>query len=155
MSLDIPTSRLNDLVTLLTGTRALGPATRTRDGSVPYSRELDFRTSDLRAVRQVIAWARDQAPYADIELASVPGAGLTTLFVRVDQPRLAAFLAGQAYLAATGELWDPKNDPLAALVQHLIDVTVNSGESWAELQDELTAVGQSHGMIEQAIGGGA
>jgi hypothetical protein len=154
MPLDTPTARLSSVVTLLTGRRALGPAARTREGSAPYSMELDFQTADQRAVRQAIAWASDQAPYAKIELVSSSVGALVTIFVQIDVCRLAVFLAGQAYLQSTGELWDPKNDPLPALVQHVIDETVGSAESWAELQSQLAAVGQSFAMIEQAVAGG-
>ena len=77
-----------------------------------------------------------------------------TIFVQIDLQRLAGFLAGQAYLQSTGDVWDPKNDPLPALVQHVIDTTTGSGEGWAELQSGLAAMSQSLMLIEQAIVGG-
>lgn len=147
---DIPAVRLNDLVALLTGMRGLGAATRTRQGSAPYSMELDFKTTDLRAVRHAIAWAGDQAPYADVALVS-EGPGLVTILARVDPPRLAAYLAGRALLQATGELWDPKNDPLAALVQQVIDSTAGSGESWDDMLNHMQAVVDSLNLVGKTL----
>ena len=64
MAADTPGLYLDKLVNLLTGTRALGPAARMREGKDPYSVELDFRLTEPTDVQRIIAWALDQAPYA-------------------------------------------------------------------------------------------
>ncbi len=152
---DVPSIYLQKLVRLITGTRAMGRAVRTRDGYLPYSAELDFATQDIEATRSVIEWVKEQAPYGDVQLVEASaGAGLLTIFARVDVPQLARYLAGRALLSATGELWEPAKQPLAAFVEKVIEQTVGAGGSWPDLSARLAADMVTLAVIQRTIEAG-
>jgi hypothetical protein len=145
---------LATVVRLLVGTRAMGSASRQRPGFQPYSVELDFRNVDSAAAQQVIAWAREQAPYADIQLASPAGVTPVTIYVQVVLGRLAQYLAGQVILHTTGQTWETASPALRQLVQQSIDDTVNAGGQWSSLVARLQADAKLVGLVAAAEGSG-
>ena len=138
MATDAPMLYLSRIVRLLTSGRGVGRAERVRDGYAPYSSELDFRDVDEATARSRIAWAQDQAPYADIELApDSAAAGLLTIFVRVDLRKLALYLAERALMQETGQTWETASGPAPQLVRQAIESTVGAGQPWQAALDEL------------------
>lgn len=138
MATDTPTLYLNRAVRLLTGTRGLGGPERVREGYTPYSYELDFSTVDENTARNRIAWALDQAPYAQIELVPASAAsGLLTVFVRVELRTLAMYLAERSLMQETGQTWQTASGPLPDLARQAIERTVGAGEDWQALLDEM------------------
>jgi hypothetical protein len=150
MAANTPELYLAKVVTLLVRTRAMGPAVRQRAGFQPYSVELDFRNVSSEAAQQTIAWAREQAPYADIQLATPAGATPVTIYAQVMLVRLAQYLAGQVMLHATGQTWETTSAPLRQLVQQAIDDTIGAGGDWSELVARLQATGNLVNLIATA-----
>jgi hypothetical protein len=150
MVANAPELYLAKLVRLLVGTRSIGRATRQRAGFQPYSVELDYRNADSAAAQQVIAWAREQAPYADIQLASPPGAKPVTIYAQVVLVRLAQYLAGQVILHATGQTWETASPALRHLVQQAIDDTIGASGDWSSFLARLQADSNLVGLIVAA-----
>jgi hypothetical protein len=140
MATDVPMQYLQKAVNVMVGTRGLGSAARTREGYLPYSTELDFRGVDEATGNSKVAWASDQAPYAEIRV--VPGSAATgtlTVFIHVAQSRLALYIVEHALLLALGQTWATATGRLPALIKRLILQTVDSGASWATLLTRLHA----------------
>ncbi len=131
-----PNRYLSKVVKLLTGARGLGHADRVREGYLPYSNELDFRDVDESTARAKIAWAADQAPYAQIELTPSSGAmGLLTVFAWVDLVKLAMYLCEHVLMQETGQTWETATGQVPATLRRIIHETVGSGKDWQELLD--------------------
>jgi hypothetical protein len=154
MAASTPDLYLGTVVRLLVGTRSLGPAARQRPGFQPYSVELDYRNVDSSAAQQVIAWAREQAPYADIQLASPIGATPVTIYAQVMPVPLAQYLAGQVILHATGQTWETASAPLRQLVQQAIDDTIGAGGDWGSFVARMHATANLMDLIAAAENSG-
>jgi hypothetical protein len=137
-SKNTPALYLGSLVSLLTSTRALGPAIRTREGMDPYSVELDFGVTDPASVQATLAWAREQAPYADVEMASPIQPGVpVSVFARIDLVRLADYLVQRVLLQENAETGQTATGALPKLARKAIDETVGAGGAWASLINRL------------------
>ncbi len=148
MATDTPALYLDKVVSLLTGTRALGPAARMRDGKGPYSVELDFRLTQPADVQRIIAWALDQAPYAHIEtVGATKTPGTVTVFARVGLPDLARFLIGQTLLHTNGQTWETATGAVADMLRSAVADTVDRGDDWAGLLNGLRIEQATHGAL--------
>jgi hypothetical protein len=135
---DTPNLYLDKLIRLLTSARGVGRADRVREGYAPYSRELDFRDVDEATATARVAWARDQAPYAQIEVVPASGAaGLLTVFARVDLEKLALYLVERVLLQETGQTWQTTTGALPAIVRTQIITSFGAGASWQTLLDRI------------------
>jgi len=138
---------LEKVVGLLTAARALGPAAHIRDGFAPLSKELDFLTTDMATVNAVVSRARDQAPYANIQVVPDSGrGGVVTVFVQTDLLKLANFLTEHVLMQGIGRTWATASGALPTLIRRSIDETVGAGEAWDSLINRLHA--QSASLIE-------
>jgi hypothetical protein len=138
MASDTPALYLAKVVKLLTGRRGMGRAERVREGYAPYSYDLDFRGADEATALGKIAWARDQAPYAQIELVPDSAAtGMLTIFAGVDVQKLALYLAERSLMQETGQTWETATGQLPLLVKQAIAGTVGDGKDWPALLADL------------------
>jgi len=135
---DTPNLYRSRVAGLLTGARGVGRADRVRDGYTAYSIELGFRDVDEATAKAKIAWALDQAPYAEIQLLpESTTTGLLTVFARVDLLKLALFLSEHVLLQATGQTWASATGAAPALIKKAINETVGTGAAWASLVGRL------------------
>jgi hypothetical protein len=152
MSPNTPTQYLDKVTRLLTGTRALGSAMSSRSGYLPYSVELDFRTTDISAAQAVVEWAKEQAPYAEIRLVNpVAAAGNVTVFAHIELAALARYLAGQSFLHTIGQTWETASGAVPDLVRKAIDQTVGAGSDWQSLLDALGLEKNRLGVLTQTL----
>jgi hypothetical protein len=135
---DTPELFLQRAITLLTGTRGLGNADRVREGNEPYSSELDFRGVDEATAQGKIAWASDQAPWAQFEIVPAPTAtGTLTVFVAVELQKLASYLVERVLQEEKNQTWQTATGALPELARKDIDETVGGGETWQSLVSRL------------------
>jgi hypothetical protein len=138
MTKDTPTRKLQEVINLLVGTRGLGRAARIRLGYEPYASELDFRNVDEATGVAKVAWASEQAPYADMHV--LPGSAATgtlTVYVHVDTTRLALYLTEHVLIQATGQTWATATGALPALAKRIINET--AGAPWTTLLTRMQA----------------
>ncbi len=135
---DTPGLYLNNTVNLLTSTRGLGSADRIREGYKPYSTELDFHGIDEATAQAKIAWASDQAPWAQFEIvpASTVTGGLT-IFLAVDVQKLALYLVERVLLQEKGQTWQTATGALPDLARNSISETVGARGAWQSLVSRL------------------
>ena len=149
MATDVPMQYLQKAINVMVSTRGLGSAARTREGYLPYSTELDFRGVDEATGNGKVAWASDQAPYAEIRV--VPGSAATgtlTVFIHVAPSRLALFIVEHALLLAQGQTWATATGRLPALIKRSIEQILGAGMPWATL---LTRLHAAQGTLYSAI----
>ncbi len=135
---DTPGLYLDNTIRLLTSTRGLGSADRVREGYKPYSTEMDFHGIDEATAQGKIAWASDQAPWAQFEIvpASTATGGLT-IFLAVDLQKLALYLVERVLLQEKGQTWQTATGALPNLAHKAIDETVGAGGAWQSLVSRL------------------
>jgi hypothetical protein len=136
MAVDVPNAYLERIIKLLTGARGLGSAVQIREGFQPYSREIDFRTTDVGQAQGVVTWASNQAPYADVQLVPQSTTGVT-VYAHVVPDRLAHYLAERAYLQVTGQSFLTAPGALPTLVERVVAETIAVNGSWASIVSRL------------------